>query len=328
MTTAEQIAALLQETGETDPRAALRAKARELVALHRSYFGEPVMPLDMEALASMRGIRRSAEAPAHSRDAELVPDEDGQVSMRVNPDRPETRQRFSMAHEISHTYFPEYQAKVRCRPDPRYRDPEDPDDLLEMLCDAGAAELLFPLPWFAADALAVRGAGGLVELAEGYRASREATLRRFAEVSPRCLAAVFLCWKLKPTQERTVGRTDQANLFGTSPEEEARAAWKLRIDYAILSPAFAEAGHFLPKDKSVPADGPFALAAGGACADAECRLDLGGACGTFRVMAVPLSTPPEARGPAGELSVAAIVEPLQGKKPRKVAPEEGPSLFD
>lgn len=282
MTTADQIIALLKETGETDPRAAVRVKARELVALYTSYFGQPTMPLDVEALASMRGVRKSSEAPTHSRDAELVPDGDGQVSMRVNPDRPETRQRFSMAHEVTHTFFPEYQLKVQCRPDPRYRDPENPDDLLEMLCDVGAAELLFPLPWFAVAARAIGSAAGLVKLADDYGGSREATIRRFAEISPHRLAAVFLSWKLKPTQQRAVGRTDQANLFGFDPEAEARAAWKLRIDYVVASASFADTGHFLPKDKSIEADGPFGQAARGACAEGECRLDFGGASGAYR----------------------------------------------
>jgi hypothetical protein len=328
MKTAEQIAALLGETGKTEPRAAVRAKAQELVALYRSYFGEPAMPLDIEALASLRGIRKSDEPPTHSSDAELVPDADGRASMRVNPDRPETRRRFSMAHEVTHTFFPEYQLKVQCRTDARYRDPENPEDLLEMLCDVGAAELLFPLPWFATAALTVRSASGLLKLADDYRASREATCRRFAETSPRNLAAVFFAWKLKPTQEQTIGRRDQTNLFGIDPKEEAKACWKLRIDYSISSPAFAGAGHFLPRDKSVEAEGPFAAAASGSCADAECRVDLGGARGLYRVWALPIYTPAEERGPRGELAVVAILEPLDVKRPKKTAPTKERSLFD
>ncbi len=328
MTTAEQIAAILQETGETEARAAVRCKARTVVEQYLSLFGEPTMPLDMEMLASLRDIQRSEEQPTHSHDAELVPESDGRVSMRVNPDRPETRQRFSMAHEIIHTLFPEYQAKVRCRTDSRYRDPANPEDLLEILCDVGAAELLFPLPWFASDALAVRTASGLIALADTYTASREATLRRFAEIATRPLAAVFFTWKLKPTQERTIGRKDQMNIFKTEPEAEARSAWKLRIDYAIPSTSFSTAGHFLPKDKSIKADGPFGEAARGTGADGECRLDLGGLRGLCRVLAVPLYTPQEERGPGGELAVAAIIEPLDLKQPKKSTAPAGPSLFD
>ena len=45
------------------------------------------------------------------------------------------------------------------------------EDLLEILCDVGAGELLFPLPWFAVDS-SVRNAAGLVALANGYGGSR------------------------------------------------------------------------------------------------------------------------------------------------------------
>ncbi len=52
-----------------------------------------------------------------------------------------------------------------------------------MLCDIAAAELLFPAPWFSSDAAAVVSASALGALATTYRASRDATVRRYAEVS-------------------------------------------------------------------------------------------------------------------------------------------------
>lgn len=328
MTTAEQIAALQNETGEGNPRVAVQVKARQLIAQHRSHFGEPTFPLNMGILASMLDIRLCDELPVHSSDAELVPGDDGQISMRLNRDRPETRQRFSMAHEISHTFFPEYQLKVQCRPDPRYRDPDNPEDLLEMLCDVGAAELVFPLPWFADDSVSVKTAGDLVQLADSYGGSREAAIRRFTEISTRCLAAVFFTWKLKLTQKRTIGGKDQMNLFGADPEAEARAACKLRIDYAIASPSFSDIGHFLPRDKSIEADGPIGQAARGICAEDVCQLNLGGASGTYRILAIPLSTPKEDRGPSGELSVGAVLEPLNVKPKKRSATPSDPGLFD
>ena len=100
---------------------------------------------------------------------------------------------------------------------------------------------------------------------------------------------------------------------------EARAAWKLRIEYAIYSPSLAGVGHFLPRDKSVEAAGPFDAAAHGVCADGESWLDLGSARGTYRVWAVPLYTPQEHRGPNDELSVAGVLEPVDLKKPQKSA---------
>jgi hypothetical protein len=323
------IDALVRATGESDPFAAIRLKARGAIEQYRSAFGEPEMPLNVDALASLLGIGRSAEGPAHSGDAELVPAGDGRVAIRVNPDRPETRMRFSVAHEVSHTFFPNYQTKTWCRTDARHRRRENADDLLEMLCDAGAAELLLPLPWFAEDARAVTTGAALVDLARRYVASREATLRRFAETHAGSVAGVFLSWKLKPTEKRTVGRADQGNLLGLAPAEEARRALQLRLDYSIPSAAFAAAGYFLPKDKSVKNDGPlYAAASTGRPCEGECRLDLGQAAGRYRVLAVPLWTDEGSLGPRGENAVAAIVEPLEVKRPKGKRVPEGPSLFD
>lgn len=321
---------LVQETHASDPANAIRTKARELIALYVSQFGEPSMPLSMDVLASLRGITRSDDRPSFSDDAELSPDGAGGVTMRVNPDRPETRQRFSVAHEISHTFFPNYTAKEWCRTDARYRDRTNPDEHLEMLCDVGAAELLFPQPWFSRDAATVTDAAGLVRLASTYRASREATLRRFAESSEDSVAAVFFTWKLKPTQKGTVGRKEQGNLFGISPEDEVRDALRLRIEYTIASGPFKAEGYFLPKDKSVDSDGPIYKAAStGTPADGECFLDLGQAAGTYRILAVPLWTPTDERGAHGENAVASLLRPVSVRKPqRKTKINGGPTLFD
>ena len=321
---------LVRSTGAVDAPAAIRLKARELIDLYVASFGDPAMPINLDVLASFRGIGRSEELPLHSADAEIVPNGTGGVTMRVNPDRPETRQRFSVAHEISHTFFPDYTTKPWCRPDARYRDRTDPDDYLEMLCDIAAAELLFPQPWFSADAAAVAVASGLIDLATTYRASREATIRRYAETRPESAAAVFFTWKLKPTQKATVGHMDQGNLFGVTPEEQVRDALRLRIEYAVLSEAFKADGHFLPKDKSVENEGPIYLAAStGNPAEGECFLDFGQAAGTYRVWAVPLWTADDQVGANGENMVSAILRPMTIRKPyRKKQGSIGPALFD
>jgi Zn-dependent peptidase ImmA (M78 family) len=329
MTTAEQIARLLVETGETDDRDAIRMRSRELIALYVAMFGEPPMPMNVDVLASLRGIHRSEEMPAHSPDAELVPDGIGGVKMRVNPYRPETRQRFSVAHEIAHTFFPEYTTKAWCRTDARFRDRENPAERLEWLCDVAAAELLFPLPWFASDAANVTCAADLLQLASTYRASPEATLRRYAETSPLPLAAAFFHWKLKPSQKGTVGNKAQQNFLGISPEDEIRDALRLRIDYSVSSESFRAAGHYLPKDKSIENAGPlFRTAATAEPADDECSLDLGQASGKYRVWALPLWTPDDQLGPNGENGVAAILQPLEMNRPKKSRTADGPSLFD
>ena len=302
---------LIRSTGCRDAPEAIRAKAKELIDLYVSSFGEPTLPISVDVLASLRGIGRSDDAPVHSPDAELVPDGHGGMTMRVNADRPETRQRFSVAHEISHTFFPDYATKTWCRTDARYRDRETAVDYLEMLCDIGAAELLFPQPWFGRDAAAITDAAGIIGLSATYHASREAVIRRYAETSPESVAAVFFIWKLKPIQKGKIGNPSQINLFGISAEDELREARRLRIEYSIASRTFKADGHFLPKDKSVENDGPIYRAAStGIPLDDQCHLDFGKASGKYRVSVIPLWTAQDDLGPSGEQSVAAIIRPL------------------
>jgi Zn-dependent peptidase ImmA (M78 family) len=328
--TADLIDELVRASGCRDAPEAIRAKAKELLDLHVAAFGEPSLPINLDVLASLRGIHRSDEPPVHSPDAELVPDGEGGMAMRVNGDRPETRRRFSIAHEISHTFFPEYTSKTWCRTDARYRDREKAEDFLEMLCDIGAAELLFPLPWFGRDSAAVRDADGFVALATNYHASREATLRRYAEISLDPVAAVFFSWKLKPTQKGRIGNPNQPNLFGVSAEDEVREALRLRIEYSIASESFRASGLFLPKDKPVESDGPiYRAAATGLPVDDEVDLNLGQASGRYRIHALPLWTPDEQLGAAGENSVAVLLQPVATRsRPKKPGGNDGRGLFD
>lgn len=324
------IARLTEQCGAPDPVTAIRMRAQEVIDRFVDLFGEPErMPLDLRAVASFLGIRILEEAPAFSRDAEIAPALGGGTEIRLNPERPEARQRFSIGHEITHTFFPEYSTHLWPRADARYRDLTDPDDYLEMLCDVGAAELVLPRRWFERDAVGVRGAHDLLALGQTYQASRQATVRRYAELHPSRVAAVFLSWKLKPTQRREVGRADQPSLFGFSREESIRDALRLRVSYAVPSEAFRADGFFVPRDKSVDGESPLSRAAEtGVPTDGECNLQLGQSSGRYRVSALPLWTPEDERGPCGECAVAAILEPLAPKVSRRnLVDAARPSLF-
>jgi len=290
--------------------AAIPPKARALINLYLELFGQGGPPFDLEVLTSLRGIALSAERPGLSPHAELVPIQGGGVEKRVNPDRPATRRRFSVGHEISHTFLPGYEQKVQCRKS-KGRDWADPDDLIEALCDVGASELLFPLPWFAADAARLAGtAEGILSLARQYGASPEATIRRLVDVSPSPCAAVFLAWKLKPVQERRfAGTRGQTCMFGIDPAADARALRGLRVDYCVSSESFRAGGLFVPEDKSVPNSGViYEAASGNRCLVGEQDVDLGGARGRFSVRAIPLFTEAGELGPGGERAVAALIE--------------------
>ena len=112
-TTKYLIDGLVASAGVSDPVSAIRLKATQAVDSFVAIFGEPdPFPLDLVALASFLGIKRSQAPPSFSPDAELAPDGYGGVEMRVNPDQPVTRRRFSIGHEITHTFFPEFTTHV------------------------------------------------------------------------------------------------------------------------------------------------------------------------------------------------------------------------
>jgi hypothetical protein len=301
------VRAVMQEMQADDPVSAVRAKARALMGQFLEYFpGEP--PFDLEALASFRGLKPSQDSPRHSPDSEIAP-ENGQVVLRVNRDRPLVRQRFSIGHEVGHTLFPEFQLAVRCRK-ANDRDWADPGDQLESLCDVAASEFLFPSPWFEGELRRVRvSAAGVRELAARFLASPEATIRRLVDVEQEPLAAMFCSWKLKPTEIRRVS-TDrhQSRMFddpGSTPTP------KLRVDYSIANDGFrVKCCDHLPRDKSLPSDGPLLDAATTQEPhDGLMWLDLGSVAGRFRVHAIPVFTQGDRVGPNGAVSVAVLIRP-------------------
>lgn len=305
----EHVLAIMQETGAEDPFEAVRIKARAVVQEFTSSFPESP-PFNVKAIASLRGLHWSDDDPRFSADSEIAPEDGGRVVLRVNSARPETRQRFSICHEIGHTLFPDYQLAVRCRKaiDRAFA---DPNDLLETLCDTAASELMFPAPWFAERVAGMELSGGAVaDLTKDYLGSREATVRRLVELRDDPLAAVFFSWKLKPTEIRAVKRNHNVQpLFAEMPIELPSPM--LRIDYAILNESFeARYTDHLPKDKSVPSEGPiFEASVTQQPRDGVAELDLGALRGRFAIHALPLFTAAEAVGPDDACSVAAILDP-------------------
>lgn len=304
-----EIKTILSETNVSDPIVAIRLKARSLLTEYTAIFGELTLPVDLASLISFRGIHLSDESPAFSDDAELLPTAKG-ITIRVNRDRPETRQRFSLAHEVIHTCFPGFEKKVQCRTDHRFRDALKMEELLESLCDVGASELLFPIVPFFNLASDAKTASAIISLADLCIASREATIRRYVETHPDPIAALFLEWKTKPTQDRRLD-PNQGNLFGLNPVDEARLLQRLRVNYCISSESFRAKGYFIPQDKSLPTDGAIGEAARtGEPQDSQEVLDLGSLKGRFSVRSIPLFTSREELGPNGENGVAIIIQPL------------------
>lgn len=307
----EHVVAIMDETGADDPFVAVRIKAREVVAgLHQTLGVEP--PFCMKTVASFRGLHLSEDDPRFSPDSEIAPEANGRVVLRVNKDRPLCRQRFSISHEIGHTLFPDYHLAVRCRK-ANDRVWAGSGDLLETLCDVAASELMFPTPWFT-DRIGTMSlsADSLATLADDYEASREATVRRYVELHPEPLAAVFFSWKLKPVEKREIeARSRTKPLF--SEMKLPQPVPLLRVDYRIVNDAFASiCTDFIPKDKSIPSEGPVYDASNSQTPhDGTQRLDFGRLDRRFQIHALPIYTAENDLGPDGGSSVVAILKPLK-----------------
>ena len=303
----EHVQAVIDEIGIADPREAIRIKARSKIAVFSSLFALP--PYDLVAFASCVDLLWSDVSPAFSQDSEIAPTADGRVVLRVNQDRPITRQRFSIAHEIGHTLFPEYQYSVKCRKATERR--WDDDDLLESLCDVAASEFMFPLPWFSEKLESIEFTGiNLVQLADDCLASREAMARRIVELSEEPMAAVFFSWKLKPAEEKQARRdAKQTFMFAELAPEQPIA--KLRVDYAIMNEAYRTNDHIhIPKHKSVENSGPIYQAAISQMpSEGKAALRLGKIETDFDIVALPIFTEEHEVGPNRASSVVAILRP-------------------
>src|SRR6476660_5842930 len=95
-----EVRTLLQKTKAANSEEAIRVIARQILADFLGTFPDEGPAINVEALASFRSIRLTNESPSFSEDAELVPSDDGRVRMRINRDRPITRQRFSIGHDV------------------------------------------------------------------------------------------------------------------------------------------------------------------------------------------------------------------------------------
>ena len=176
-----------------DPIEAIESKARQTVlwAVESGWDGPPFDPF---ALASMLGIHVvPREAPY---DARTVSGSGRHFEIDFNPTRPRGRVRYSVAHEIAHTFFAD------CGEGPRYRGHIETASQdawqLELLCNIAAAEILMP----AADFEELHGqqldVELLMNLRRKYDVSIEALFRRAVKMS-REPCAMFAAARTRDT---------------------------------------------------------------------------------------------------------------------------------
>jgi hypothetical protein len=222
------VISLIRATGElVDPRSAVINQARRLNQQYKSYEGGPSDPFKrLEIIASLTGLTISPmnveqQRKSEDRDAVLIPSgrgRGGKGQIFYNPLRPPGRVAFSIAHEISHTFFPNTMTGAR------FRDITAPDSReaneLERLCDLAASEILMPIEEFQRDVHGFHSLAMAAELAGKFGSSFEATSYRLATAHPGFAVAGLLKYRLRRAEERKLGNPSQARLFQTLNESE------------------------------------------------------------------------------------------------------------
>ncbi|MFL5612428.1 MAG: ImmA/IrrE family metallo-endopeptidase [Gemmatimonadaceae bacterium] len=139
-----------------------------------------------------------------------MPKSDRDVRIEFNPNRPKGRVRYSLAHEIAHTLFPDCAEQVRDRG--RHQDMRGDEWQLEALCNVGAAEILMPFGSLSKELTEEPRLQDLLKAQQVYGVSTEALLIRVVRLGdiPRAM-------------------------FCASRLESGHYAGRYRVDYAIGS---------------------------------------------------------------------------------------------
>jgi len=179
-----------------DPVEAVTSRAREIVveAIDQGWTGPPFDPFVLADLLHLETVPR-----ADIQDARTVPVGRSQLRIEFNPNRPHARVRYSVAHEIAHTLFPDCAQQIRNRA--IHHKPQGDEWQLEALCNIAAAEFLIPLgslPHSVADRLTIDAA---LEVREHYLVSTEAAVIRLIRVTEQA-ASAFCASPITPGQAR------------------------------------------------------------------------------------------------------------------------------
>ena len=187
--------------------------------MDQGWSGPPFDPLVLADMLKLEVVPRY-DVP----EARTVPAGRSSVYIEFNPNRPRARVRFSLAHEIAHSLFPDCSKTMRHR----LSRPEATADewQLEALCNIAAAEFLMPLGSLRPPTRGDLSIDHLLELRTKFQVSTEAVFIRVAHVS-----------------------TEPCAVFCESCNKPATKEGGYRLDYVIGSTGWHQA---LLSGSSVP----------------------------------------------------------------------------
>lgn len=171
--------------GDKDPVQKMEETARNTVlrALDAGWNGPPFDPIQLAGYLNL-GLTPNNDIP----DARTISNERGELIIEFNPARPRGRMRFSVAHEIAHSFFEDCAEAIRNRETKKRHSSLTDNWQLEMLCNLGAAELIMPIgsnPKFENGNLSLYE---LMEFRKEYEVSTEALLVRYIKLTNRPIA--------------------------------------------------------------------------------------------------------------------------------------------
>ncbi len=209
--------------GEADPVSLITERARDLVlrAMDAGWSGPPFDPLALATSFLHLEVVTSDEV----QEARTVPTPGG-ARIEFNPNRPRERRRYSVAHEIAHTLFPDYTDRVRHRGS-HHADARPDDWQLETLCNIAAAEILMPIGTLSPPDPSAFSIDLLTRLRPKYDVSMEAVLIRAVHVAD-FPCAVFVASRIQTGA--AVGRYRTDYVIGSQ-------SWKSPIGRGLLLPS-------------------------------------------------------------------------------------------
>ncbi len=191
----DPVAKILQEAS----RAALKA-------MEHGWSGPPFDPFLLAELMHIAVVPNSQVL-----DARTVPLKGDRLQIEYNPDRPRARTRYSVAHEIAHTFFPDCAERVRNRTAPQNCGRKEWE--LEMLCNIGAAELLMPTGSLADTTSQSLSIQDVIDLRKKFEVSTESILLRLIRITNQP-CAMFVASRGQVVQARY--RVDYSTASRTS----------------------------------------------------------------------------------------------------------------
>ncbi|MCY4580506.1 MAG: ImmA/IrrE family metallo-endopeptidase [Chloroflexi bacterium] len=184
-----------------DPFASMQFKVKTAIleAAERGWTGPPYDPFQLADLMNI-GVTPNDEVF----DARTVPVGPDGFRIEFNPNRPHGRMRYSIAHEIAHTLFPDCGESVRNRLRPSWF--REDEWQLELLCNVGAAEILMPTRYGSLEDEDV-DINNLVRLRQQFDVSMEALLLRIAKLT-NTACAVFAAARVESDDQPAGYRID------------------------------------------------------------------------------------------------------------------------